>query len=67
MLRGAVKGRAIPGEPNFERVIGVQVALRFLMAQILNKMRFGHVPNPPIDAGGARIAAGGLRMASWKA
>jgi hypothetical protein len=37
------------------------------MAQILNQIRFGHAPNLPIDAGGARIAAGGLRMAFWKA
>jgi hypothetical protein len=67
MLRGAVKGRAIPGGPNFARLIGVYVALCFLMAQFLNKIRFGHAPTLLIDAGGARIVAGGLPIAFWKA
>jgi hypothetical protein len=67
MLRGAAQGRAIPSGPNFARLIGVYVALWFLMAQILNQIRFGHAVALPIDAGGARIVASGLLMAFWKA
>jgi hypothetical protein len=37
------------------------------MAQFLNKIRFGHAPTLLIDAGGARIVAGGLPIAFWKA
>ena len=51
---------------DFGRLIGVYVAVFFLMAQFLNKIRFGHSPTTPIYAGGALIVAGGLLMAFWK-
>jgi len=51
---------------DFGRLLGVYVALVFLMAQILNKVRFGQAPTLPIYAGGGLIVAGGLLMAFWK-
>jgi len=51
---------------DFGRLIGVYVVLFFLMAQILNKIRFGHAPTAPVYVGGALIVAGGLLMAFWK-
>ena len=51
---------------DFGRLLGVYVALFFLMAQILNKVRFGQSPTAPIYAGGALIVGGGLLMAFWK-
>ncbi len=51
---------------DFGRLIGVYVAFFFVVAQILNKVRFGHAPTPPIYAGGSLIVAGGLLMAFWK-
>jgi len=51
---------------DFGRLLGVYVALFFLMAQILNKARFGHAPTVPVYAGGALIVGGGLLMAFWK-
>ena len=51
---------------DFGRLLGVYVALFFLMAQILNKVRFGQAPTVPIYAGGGLIVAGGLLMAFWK-
>ena len=56
---------AIPAPP-FGKLIGVYVVLFFLMAQILNKIRFGQSPTPPIYAGGALIMAGGVVMVLWK-
>jgi small multidrug resistance family-3 protein len=50
---------------DFGRLIGVYVAMFFLMAQILNKVRFGHSPTVPVYVGGALITAGGLLMAFW--
>jgi small multidrug resistance family-3 protein len=52
---------------DFGRLLGVYVALFFLMAQIINKIRFGQSPTLPIQAGGALVIAGGLIMAFWKA
>ncbi len=49
-----------------KKLIGVYVALFFLMAQLLAKVRFGQSPTPPIYAGGALIVAGGLVMVFWK-
>jgi small multidrug resistance family-3 protein len=40
--------------------------LFFLMAQILNKVRFAQSPTLPIYAGGGLIVAGGLVIAFWK-
>jgi hypothetical protein len=51
---------------DFGKLLGAYVVLFFLMAQVLNKVRFGQSPTPPIYAGGALIVAGGLVVAFWK-
>ena len=51
---------------DFGKLLGVYVVLFFLMAQILNKVRFGQSPTLPIYAGGGLIMAGGLVIAFWK-
>jgi len=51
---------------DFGKLLGVYVVLFFLMAQLLNKVRFGQAPTMPIYAGGALIVAGGLVIAFWK-
>jgi hypothetical protein len=51
---------------DFGKLLGVYVVLFFLMAQLLNKVRFGQTPTLPIYAGGALIVAGGLVVAFWK-
>ena len=52
---------------DFGRLIGIYVAVFFISAQVINRVRFGHAPTPPIYAGGALIVAGGLVMTFWKA
>jgi len=52
---------------DFGRLIGIYVAVFFISAQVINRIRFGHAPTPPIYAGGALIVAGGLVMTFWKA
>lgn len=52
---------------DFGKLLGVYVALFFLAAQLLAKLRFGQSPTPPIYLGGAFIVTGGLVMAFWKA
>jgi len=51
---------------DFGKLLGAYVVLFFLMAQLLNRIRFGQAPTPPIYAGGALIVAGGLVIAFWK-
>ena len=51
---------------DFGKLLGAYVVLFFLMAQVLNKVRFGQSPTPPIYAGGALIVAGGLVVVFWK-
>ncbi len=51
---------------DFGRLLGVYVAVFFLVAQILNKIRFGQSPTVSIYMGGGLIVAGGLVMAFWK-
>ena len=52
---------------DFGKLLGVYVALFFVAAQVLAKIRFGQSPTPPIYLGGALIVTGGLIMAFWKA
>jgi small multidrug resistance family-3 protein len=47
-------------------LLGIYVALFFVMAQIVARVRFGQEPTPPIYAGGALIVAGGMVIAFWK-
>lgn len=51
---------------DFGRLLGVYVAAFFVVAQILNKVRFGQTPTPSIWLGGALVVAGGLVMALWQ-
>ena len=51
---------------DFGKLLGMYVVLFFLMAQVLNRLRFGQSPTVPIYAGGALIVAGGAIMAFWK-
>ena len=51
---------------DFGKLLGIYVALFFVMAQIVAKVRFGQSPTTPIYAGGALIVAGGMLIAFWK-
>ena len=51
---------------DFGKLLGVYVALFFVMAQIVAKVRFHQSPTTPILAGGALIVAGGLVITFWK-
>ena len=51
---------------DFGKLLGAYVVLFFLMAQLLNRVRFHQSPTPPIYAGGALIVVGGLIVAFWK-
>ena len=51
---------------DFGKLLGIYVALFFVMAQIVARVRFGQEPTPPIYAGGALIVAGGMVIAFWK-
>ncbi len=52
---------------DFGKLLGVYVALFFVIAQIVAKVRFHQSPTTPIWAGGALIVAGGLVITFWKA
>ncbi|MGA2673939.1 MAG: hypothetical protein ABSE99_11995 [Terracidiphilus sp.] len=51
---------------DFGKLLGVYVVLFFVMAQVLNKVRFGQWPTPPVYVGGGLIVVGGLVIAFWK-
>jgi small multidrug resistance family-3 protein len=51
---------------DFGKLLGVYVVLFFIMAQVLNKIRFQQSPTTPIYVGGSLIVAGGLVIAFWK-
>ena len=48
------------------RLLGVYVALFFLVAQAINWLVFGAAPTVPIMIGGALIVAGGLTITYWR-
>jgi small multidrug resistance family-3 protein len=50
---------------DFGKLLGVYVVLFFLMAQLLNKVRFHQSPTLPVYVGGLLIVAGGLVIAFW--
>jgi Ca2+/Na+ antiporter len=52
---------------DFGRLLGVYVALFFVVAQLINFFAFGVRPGLPIFCGGALIISGGLLMTFWKA
>lgn len=51
---------------DFGKLLGVYVALFFLVAQIVAKVRFGQTPTAPIYVGGALIVGGGLVITFWR-
>jgi len=51
---------------DFGKLLGAYVVLFFVMAQALNKVRFGQSPTLPVYAGGTLIVAGGLVVMFWK-
>jgi small multidrug resistance family-3 protein len=51
---------------DFGRLLGVYVALFFLVAQIINFFAFGVKPGLPIFLGGGLIICGGVVMTVWR-
>jgi hypothetical protein len=51
---------------DFGKLLGVYVALFFVVAQVVAKLRFQQSPTPPILVGGGLIVAGGLVITFWK-
>jgi small multidrug resistance family-3 protein len=51
---------------DFGKLLGVYVALFFLVAQIVARVRFGQHPTVPIYVGGSLIVLGGLVITFWK-
>jgi small multidrug resistance family-3 protein len=51
---------------DFGRLLGVYVALFFVMAQLINLFAFGIKPGLPIYAGGLLIISGGMVITFWR-
>ena len=51
---------------DFGRLLGVYVAVFFVVAQLVNLVAFGARPGYGVLAGGALIVAGGLTVAIWR-
>jgi hypothetical protein len=51
---------------DFGRLLGVYVALFFVVAQVVAKVRFHQSPSLPILVGGSLIVGGGLVITFWK-
>lgn len=51
---------------DFGRLLGVYVAMFFLVAQLSNYLGFGQKPTVPIIVGGALIIGGGLIISFWR-
>jgi hypothetical protein len=52
---------------DFGKLLGVYVALFFVVAQLINLLAFGIKPGLPIYAGGFLIVSGGLLITFWRA
>ncbi len=50
---------------DFGRVVGLYIALLFMMFQIVNLIAFRTPPTPQILVGGALIVTGGLLVTFW--
>jgi small multidrug resistance family-3 protein len=50
----------------FNRVVGLYVAILFIMWQVVNLIVFRSPPGMPILLGGALIVAGGLVVTFWE-
>jgi drug/metabolite transporter superfamily protein YnfA len=60
-------GFTINGPPwDFGRLLGVYVAVFFLVSQVLAKIRFNQSPTMPIYVGGTLITTGGIIIAFWR-
>ena len=51
---------------DFGRLLGVYVALFFLVAQVINWAAFGIAPAPRIYLGGALIVSGAMVITFWQ-
>jgi small multidrug resistance family-3 protein len=51
---------------DFGRLLGAYVALFFVVAQVVAKVRFHQSPSVPIWVGGSLIVAGGLVITFWR-
>jgi small multidrug resistance family-3 protein len=51
---------------DFGKLLGVYVALFFVVAQVVAKVRFQQSPTPAIWVGGGMIVLGGLVITFWK-
>jgi drug/metabolite transporter superfamily protein YnfA len=51
---------------DFGRLLGAYVALFFVVAQVVAKVRFHQSPTMPILVGGGLIVVGGLVITFWK-
>lgn len=51
---------------DFGRLLGVYVAMFFLVAQLINYFGFGQKPTVSIIVGGALIVGGGLIISFWR-
>jgi small multidrug resistance family-3 protein len=52
---------------DFGRLLGIYVALFFVVAQVINLVFFGVRPGLPILVGGGLILGGGLVITIWRA
>ena len=52
---------------DFGRLLGVYVALFFVVAQAINLLAFGIRPSLPIYLGGLLIISGGMVITFWRA
>lgn len=50
----------------FRHVVGLYIAVLFIVWQIINFIFFHTLPNLPIFVGGTLIVAGGLLVTFWK-
>jgi len=50
----------------FGRLLGAYVALFFVVAQVVARVRFDQKPTPAVLLGGTLIVAGGLVITFWK-
>ena len=51
---------------DFGRLLGVYVALFFVVAQVINRLAFGISPGPGILVGGVLIVSGAMVMTFWR-
>jgi small multidrug resistance family-3 protein len=51
---------------NFGELLGAYVALFFVLAQVVAKLRFGQSPSLPVLVGGSLIVTGGLIITLWR-